>query len=1130
MAAGKYQESYSSRFSNCKYQVFLSFRGPDTRKNFTDHLYKALIQAGIHTFRDVDEIRRGENIDFELQKAIQQSKISIIVFSKDYASSRWCLDELVMIMERKRNDDCIVLPVFYDVDPSQVGRQTGSFAAAFMEHEKHFNEEKERVSGWRIALKEVADLAGMVLGDGYEAQFVQSIVEKVSKNLDRKLFHVPLHFIGRDPLVNYINSWLQDGSHDAAIAILYGIGGVGKTTIAKSVFNQNIHKFEGKSFLSNFRSKDIVCLQRQLLSDILKKTVDEINDEDEGILKIKDALCCRRTLIVLDDVDNRDQFNKIIGMQNWLCKGSKIIVTTRNKGLFSANDIECVECKVEPLDNEKSLELFSWNAFGQADPVDGFVEDSWRIVHHCNGLPLALRVIGSSLSRKGREIWESALQQMEVIPNFEVQKVLRISYDFLDGDYPKNLFLDIACFFNGMDVDDVVRILDGLDKGARFGIDNLINRCLVEINIDRRLWMHQLVRDIGREIARQESTICQRIWRHEDAFTVLKGTTDAEKLRGLTIDMHALMEDNFTEVVCTDSMVRRKRRRLNIFQLWFSDFFDGGKLQTGQTSLFPILNTDAFRKMPDVRFLQLNYTKFYGSFEHIPKNLIWLCWHGFFLRSIPNHVCLEKLVVLDLSRSCLVDAWKGKPFLPKLKILDLRHSLNLIRTPDFLGLPALEKLILEDCIRLVQIHESIGDLQRLLFLNLRNCTSLVELPEEMGRLNSLEELVLDGCSNLDGLNMELELHQGRNLLQSDGIVASTSYITSLPLKLFFPSRFSARKMLRFTLFSLPRSLRRLDLSGTTIRSLPKSIKDLGLLIDLYLRNCKMLQTLPELPSHLWSLDVSFCYSLQKLTNLNPWIKADGYDQLVEFQDWMKQDSIQKFDSHMFRIMEMVSAQIQPSRFEIVYKDGKFKVVVFVYDEDEMLRGFCAEGEEDKWLIQNEFVDNFSFKISSPPAHRICGFNLFTRFSVMSGYSCSEKLGIEIRNNTSGQSLRRQAHVLDMRFEDEVREIQSLSHWKLGGDDPTFDNGDDVIISMVVTSAIQIRTVGVEWLHEEEGKDDDIQSKDEVINAHNSSDDDDAAHVAKVEIASRIFRNYYCAFRIEFYGGDFAWWFFCKERS
>jgi len=354
-------------------------------------------------------------------------------------------------------------------------------------------------------------------------------VEKVSKNLDRKIFHVPLHFIGRDPLVNYINSWLQDESHDAATAMLYGIGGVGKTAIAKSVFNQNFRKFECRSYLSNVReiskeSKGVVCLQRQLLSDILNKTVDEIHDVDEGIIKIKDALCCRRTLIVLDDVDNRDQFNAIIGMQEWLCQGCKIIVTTRNKGLIAADD-EFVKCKVEPLDNKKSLELFSWHAFGQAYPVEGFVEDSWRIVHHCNGLPLALRVIGSSLSGKGRKLWGSALQELAVIPNCDVQNVLEISYHSLDDDYQKNIFLDIACFFNGMDVDYAVTILDGLGIGARFRIDKLIDRCLVEINNDKRLWMHQLVRDMGREIARQESSKCQRTWHHEDAFRVLNGTT-----------------------------------------------------------------------------------------------------------------------------------------------------------------------------------------------------------------------------------------------------------------------------------------------------------------------------------------------------------------------------------------------------------------------------------------------------------------------------------------------------------------------------------------------------------------------------------------------------------------------------
>ncbi|KAJ6885479.1 TMV resistance protein N-like [Populus alba x Populus x berolinensis] len=954
----------------------------------------------------------------------------------------------------------------------------------------------------------------------YEAQFVQSIVENVSKHLDPKIFHVPLHFIGRDALVQDINSWLQDGSHGAAIALLYGIGGVGKTAIAKSVFNQNFYKFEGKSFLSNFRSKHIVCLQRQLLSDILKKTVDEINDEDEGILKIKDVLCCRRTLIVLDDVDKRDQFNKIIGMQNWLRKGSKIIVTTRNKGLFSVNDIEWVRCKVEPLDIEKSFELFSWNAFGQADPVDGFVEDSWRIVRHCNGLPLALRVIGSSLSGKGREIWESALQQLEVIPNFEVQKVLRISYDFLDGDSLKNLFLDIACFFNGMDVDDAVRILDGLDKGARFGIDNLIDICLVEINIDQRLWMHQLVRDMGREIARQESPKCQRIWRHEDAFTVLKGTSDAENLRGLTIDMHALMEDNYAEVVCTNSMVLS---RLNFFQQWLSDFSDGGKLQTGQTSLFPILSTDAFRKMPNVKFLQLNYTNFHGSFEHFPKNLIWLCWHGLSSRSIPNHVCLEKLVVLDLSRSCLVDAWKGKLFLSKLKVLDLRHSRDLIRTPDFSGLPALEKLILEDCIRLVQIHNSIGDLQKLLILNLRNCTSLMELPEEMSRLNSLQELVIGGCSNLDILNMELEHHQGRSLLQSDGIVASASYITSLPLKLFFPSRFSARKMLRFTSFSLARSLESLDLSGTPIRFLPKSIKDLGLLRELYLRNCKMLQALPELPSHLGWLDVSFCYSLQRLAKLNPWTLADGCDQLVEFQDRIKQELIQKLDSHMFRIMEIVNAQIHPlkSRFQITFMDGKFNVAASVFDEEEQSRWFHEEEEEDKWLIQNEFVDNFSFKISLPPAHRICGINLFIS-CVTSAYRGFSYVYIEIRNNTSGRSLCRLASVFPFGYARGVREFHSLLHTKLRVGDPTFDNGDDVsILVRPHDAAIQIKTIGVRWLHEEEGKDDDfIQSNDD--------DDDDAAHVSKVEIASHLLRNYYCGYHGKCRAGDFSWWFFAKK--
>ncbi|EOY10025.1 TMV resistance protein N [Theobroma cacao] len=162
-----HQES-SSLISRYTYHVFLSFRGTDTRKNFTDHLYMALVQAGIHTFRDDDEIERGENIRDKIERAMQESKIFIIVFSKNYASSTWCLNELVKILEHRKFSKHIVLPIFYDVNPSQVKKQTESFAEAFARHEESFKSEMDVVQRWRAALREVADLGGMLLEDSLE--------------------------------------------------------------------------------------------------------------------------------------------------------------------------------------------------------------------------------------------------------------------------------------------------------------------------------------------------------------------------------------------------------------------------------------------------------------------------------------------------------------------------------------------------------------------------------------------------------------------------------------------------------------------------------------------------------------------------------------------------------------------------------------------------------------------------------------------------------------------------------------------------------------------------------------------------------------------------------------------------
>ena len=149
----------SSSTSQWRYEVFLSFRGEDTRKSFTDHLYAALKRNGIITFRDEEELERGQSIS-KLFEAIEESHIAIIIFSKNYASSKWCLKELAKINECRKEIGLIVLPIFYNVEPSDIKKQTGIFEQAFIDHQKCFEVNIKEVETWRTALKEVANISG----------------------------------------------------------------------------------------------------------------------------------------------------------------------------------------------------------------------------------------------------------------------------------------------------------------------------------------------------------------------------------------------------------------------------------------------------------------------------------------------------------------------------------------------------------------------------------------------------------------------------------------------------------------------------------------------------------------------------------------------------------------------------------------------------------------------------------------------------------------------------------------------------------------------------------------------------------------------------------------------------------
>ena len=184
----------SSSTHQWEYDVFLNFRGKDTRQRFTGHLYKVLCDKDIYTFMD-NKLWRGEKISKELLKTIKRSTISVTMFSENYGSSKWCLDELVWILECKKNLGQLVLPIFYGIDPSEVRKQEGKFGVELAEHEKNFKDNIGKVQIWREALKEVGNLSGFhydneYVSHDYSHAFIRVyFILMVCRNHYKKLFY-----------------------------------------------------------------------------------------------------------------------------------------------------------------------------------------------------------------------------------------------------------------------------------------------------------------------------------------------------------------------------------------------------------------------------------------------------------------------------------------------------------------------------------------------------------------------------------------------------------------------------------------------------------------------------------------------------------------------------------------------------------------------------------------------------------------------------------------------------------------------------------------------------------------------------------------------------------------------------
>ncbi|XP_043713026.1 disease resistance protein RPV1-like isoform X2 [Telopea speciosissima] len=603
---------------------------------------------------------------------------------------------------------------------------------------------------------------------------------------------------------------------------IHGMGGIGKTTIAKATFNKICSHFDGCSFLADVRGtcqqpRDLVYLQNKLISDILNQKEQSITDVDEGIKVIRKRFSNKRILLVIDDVDHYRQLNALAGNGDWFGLGSRVIITTRDKHVLYLYGVDGIY-EPKEMDLIQSIQLFSKHAFRKDHPPEDYVDISQKVAKTTGRLPLALEILGSFLFLKPKSVWEETLKKLKKKPNAQVRDKLRISYDGLD-DEEKAIFLDIACFFIGTDKEIATQIWSSCEFFPESGISILQLKSFVKIDDKNKFWMHDQLRDLGREIVREENPLepgeRSRLWSHEEALNVLKTETGTRKVDGLHLDFGYASKDHY-------------------------------------------LKSEGFQAMSKLRLLRIDYTDLVGNFEHLFSKLRWLSWKGCPLEFTPANFHLEELVVLDLSQSNVTEHWKGWKQIKKsttLKVLNLTDCC-LNKTPDFSAFSNLEILILEGCGSLFEVDDSIGHLKSLVFLNLNDCDSLVEIPTSICKLSSLQNFHIE-CAKLQKLPTELGLMKGLTKLIIDNAIRMEQLPESIgllkKLKTLTAKYCAALTELPNSIGNL-KSLVDLVLDGTRISVLPDSIGLLQKLRCLSLKGCFLLRKIPDSIGGLVSLE------------------------------------------------------------------------------------------------------------------------------------------------------------------------------------------------------------------------------------------------------------------------------------
>ncbi|XP_057854727.2 disease resistance protein Roq1 isoform X2 [Cryptomeria japonica] len=390
----------------------------------------------------------------------------------------------------------------------------------------------------------------------------------VKEKQKRKIpFQVAKYAVGLDELVKDFHSHCQtNGQMRDKIIGIFGMGGSGKTTLAKDLFNSKHSEFCGSTILFDVRENHVrgklTSLQSKLLNDLeRKKNQHEFCSLEDGIAVIKDYFHKSpesKFLVFIDDVDHKIQLDALLPIDA-LNHNSLVIVTTRDERLLIQAGVR-VRYKMKEMNPRHSRELFCWHAFHRQSCKIGFDKLVDSFVQVCGGLPLALQVMGGHVFGSDKACWQIQLDAVKARLHKDIKDTLKISYDALEEDQ-KQIFMDIACFFIGEDVSKAKSIWKASGWRAEHALRTLKAKCLVEVEtcFDRDhihlkchyepefiLRMHDNLRDLGREMADNEMSHPRRLWRPEDriGMTKIKGFQDTlTGSEGKSLRCYSVLDD-----------------------------------------------------------------------------------------------------------------------------------------------------------------------------------------------------------------------------------------------------------------------------------------------------------------------------------------------------------------------------------------------------------------------------------------------------------------------------------------------------------------------------------------------------------------------------------------------------------